>query len=384
MQSNVSLVPSQVISGPKSIVPQRYDFSSEDIAWVLERIREVLETRAFLTLGRHGEQFERQFAEWAGVPYAVAVNSGTAALEIIFRALRLDGHEAIIPTNTFAATAFAALHAGGKVVFADSGEDLSVDPKDVERRITPRTKVVVAVHVGGLLSPGARALKELCDRKGLYLVEDAAHAQGSRLDGQAAGSLGVAGAFSFFSTKVTTTGEGGMIVTSDRAIADKARLLRDQAKVEGANYHEDVGYNWRMTELQAILGLAQLRRLGEFIGRRAHIARIYDAGWAQERNVHPIAIPSGSRPNYYKYVLFLKDKAPGEVSKQLRERYGVRLGGYVYDIPCHEQPVFRNAVQERLPRAEDLCRRHICPPIYPSLTDEEANYVVNAVQEVVR
>ncbi len=384
MQHKTNVISLQERFRFRSIAPQRYDFFPEDIAWIVERIREVLETRAYLTLGRYGEEFESKFAQLVEVPHAVAVNSGTAALEIIFRALRIEGHEVIVPTNTFAATAFAVLHAGGKPVFADCGEDLCVDPEDVEGRVTPRTKAVVAVHIGGLLSASLRALAEFCARKGLYLVEDAAHAHGSRTGGKQAGSVGIAGAFSFFSTKVMTTGEGGMIVTSDRAIAEKARLLRDQAKVAAANYHEEMGSNWRMTELQAILGLAQLRRLAEFIERRTQVARIYDAGWANEQKLRPLSVPPESQPNYYKYVLFLKDSVPREVSKQLKERYGVHLGGYVYDVPCHEQPVFRSFVQGRLPRAEDLCRRHVCPPIYPSVTNEEAHHVVKAVQEVLR
>lgn len=368
----------------RSIPPQRYDFSRQDIDWIIERTRELLETRGFLTLGRHGQDFERGFAEWVGVPHAVAVNSGTAALEIILRALGVSGQEVIVPTNTFAATAFAVLHAGGVPVFADCGDDLSVDPEDVERRVTPKTKVVVAVHIGGFVSPGIRALQELCGHKGLYLVEDAAHAHGSCLNGQQAGSFGVAGAFSFFSTKVMTTGEGGMIVTSDRAIAEKARLLRDQAKVQGGNFHEEVGHNWRLPELQAILGLAQLRHLQEFIERRTAIARIYETGWAEGQQVRSLAAPPESQPNYYKYVLFPRNKTPQEISQQLKKLYGVRLGGTVYDLPCHEQPVFRRWAGERLPRAEELCRRHICPPLYPSLTDEEAHYIVNAIREVLR
>jgi dTDP-4-amino-4,6-dideoxygalactose transaminase len=373
-----------VLQATRSIAPQRYDFSPEDIEWILASIRGVLEARAFLTLGRYGDEFERKFAELAGVPYAVAVNSGTAALEIIFRALDIRDQEVIVPTNTFAATAFAVLHAGGRPVFADCGEDLSADPDDVEHRIRPRTKAVVAVHVGGLVSPGVQALRELCDRKGLYLVEDAAHAHGSRSNGQSAGALGIAGAFSFFSTKVMTTGEGGMLVTADRVLAEKARVLRDQAKVDGGNYHEQIGYNWRMTELQAIVGLAQLRRLVEFVERRTEIARIYDGGFARLPGLRLLPVSAGSRPNYYKYVVFLKGKSPGEVSRELRQQYGVRLGGNVYDVPCHEQPVFRSFAEAHLPRAEALCRQHICPPIYPSLSDEEAKYVVNAIQEVVR
>jgi len=368
----------------RSIPPQRYDFSRPDIDWIVERTRELLETRAFLTLGRYGEEFERGFAARVGVPHAVAVSSGTAALEIILRALGVSGQEVIVPTNTFAATAFAVLHAGGTPVFADCGDDLAADPEDVERRVTAKTKAVITVHIGGFVSPGIRALQELCGRKGLSLVEDAAHAQGSRLNECEAGGFGVAGAFSFFSTKVMTTGEGGMIVSSDPDIAEKARLLRDQAKVQGGNYHQEVGYNWRLPELQAILGLAQLRRLQEFIDRRTAIARIYEAGWAEGLPIGSLAAPPGSQPNYYKYVLFPKNQAPQEIGRQLKKLYGIRLGGAVYDLPCHEQPVFRRWARERLPRAEELCRRHICPPIYPSLSDEEARYVVNAIREVLR
>ncbi len=384
MQGEAKAVASEIRTIPRSIAAQRYDFYPEDIAWIQERFREVLETRAFLTLGRHVEEFERQFAELVGVPFAVGVNSGTGALEVIFRALCIAGHEVVIPTNTFAATAFAVLHAGGTPVFADSGEDLTGDPEDVERRITPRTKAVVAVHIGGLVSTGALALRELCARKGLYLVEDAAQAHGSGICGQQAGTLGVAGAFSFFSTKVMTTGEGGMIVTADSRIAEKARLLRDQAKVNGENYHQEIGSNWRMSELQAILGVAQLRRLGDFIKGRTRVARIYDAGWENEQKLRPLAVPPSAQPNYYKYVLFLKDNKCERLRKLLKERWGVHLSGYVYEIPCHEQPVFRNFAQGRLPQAEELCRRHICPPIYPSLTDEEAQYVVRAIREVAR
>jgi perosamine synthetase len=290
----------------------------------------------------------------------------------------------IVPTNTFAATAFAVIHAGGTPVFADCGADLTADPEDVGRRITSKTKAVVAVHIGGLVSPGAAEMRELCERRGIPLVEDAAHAHGSGIDNHQAGALGVAAAFSFFSTKVMTTGEGGMIVTADRALADRARLLRDQAKVDGGNYHRVLGYNWRMTELQAVLGLAQLRRLRQFIDRRATIARLYDRGWAGAEGIRPLKISSRCRPNYYKYIVFLEKKAPWEVGQRLKDRYGVRLGGNVYDVPCHQQPVFREFVRVPLPRAEELCRRHICPPIYPSLTDEEARYVVEAVREVVR
>ena len=197
------------------IAAQVYDFSDEDIEQITAEIRTLLAARAYLTLGRHVERFESAFAEYHGARYAVATSSGTAALEIILRHVGVAGGEVVMPTNTFGATAFAALAAGGRPVFADIGADLTLDPESAAAQVTPRTRAVVTVHVGGLVSPATTELAALCRSKGIALVEDAAHAHGSSLGGRFAGTLGVAGAFSFFTTKVMTTGEGGMVLTND-------------------------------------------------------------------------------------------------------------------------------------------------------------------------
>lgn len=368
----------------RTIVSQRYDFADEDIEHVLEQFRNLLANRDFLTMGRNGEKFERRFAEYTGVPNAIAVSSGTAALEIIFRSLDVAGGEVIVPTNTFAATAFAVAHAGGHPVFADCGPDLQVDPADVVRLLTPQTRAVVTVHIGGLIGSGTRELVDLCTSRGIPLVEDAAHSHGSRLGGGQAGSFGDAAAYSFFSTKVMTTGEGGMVVTRRDDIAENAHLLRDQAKVAGLGRHDVLGHNWRMSEFQAIIGLAQLARLDEFIAERRRVAAIYDIGLAEARHLRPLVVPTDSEPNFYKYVLFADGAASvGEIGRRLKEDFGIRLGGFVYDVPCHEQPVFASA-SAPLPVSEDLCRRHLCPPIYPSLSDNDARWVAQALLEVTR
>jgi perosamine synthetase len=362
---------------------QRYDFPDEDIELVVQRFRELLSSRSFLTDGRYVGQFESEFAQRTGTSHAVATSSGTAALEVILRSLDVVGAEVIVPTNTFAATAFAVLHAGGRVVFADCADDMNVDPDDVERRITEKTKAVIVVHVGGLVSPSIVALQELCRGRGIALIEDASHAHGSTFDGQEAGAFGDAAGFSFFSTKVITTGEGGMVVTDRQDIADSACVIRDQGKVGGRNYHEVVGHNWRMTEFQAIVGLTQLARLSEFIGERRRVARIYDERLQEGHpSLRPIPIPALSGPNYYKYVVVVEGHEGGSLAARLADEFGIKLGGAVYDIPCHEQPVFAAFAQGRLPRAEHLSRRHICPPIYPSLTDRDANYIAEALLEV--
>jgi dTDP-4-amino-4,6-dideoxygalactose transaminase len=365
------------------IPAQRYDFPDDDVDTITRQLAELLRSRAFLTMGERCAEFEARFAAFAGVPHAVAVSSGTGALEIILRAIGVEGAEVVVPTNTFAATAYAVLHAGGIPVFADCGDDLAVNPEDVERRITTATRAVIAVHIGGLVSGGVLRLRELCRSRGLALVEDAAHACGSALNGFAAGSFGDAAAFSFFSTKVMTTGEGGMITTADGRIATAARLLRDQAKVEGRNLHEVVGSNWRLTELQAIVGLTQLARVPEFVAGRERVARIYDRAFAGAEPVRPVTMPAGARPNWYKYLLLTRDEATAVASRLAPDR-GVTLGGTVYDVPCHQQPVFARYNRGPLPVAEHFCRHHVCPPIYPSLTDDEAQRVADAVLEAVR
>lgn len=366
----------------RRIPAQRYTFSEEAIETIVGQIRELLRTRAFLTDGHQVEAFERAFAEHVGTRFAVAVSSGTAALEAILRAIDVAGAEVIVPTNTFAATAFAVLHAGGTPVFADCDDDLQVDVADVERRITGRTRAVVAVHVGGYLSPRLPELRALCDRGGLALVEDAAHAHGSRLGGRQPGSFGRAAAYSFFPTKVMTTGEGGMIATDDPDIAGVASQLRDQGKVGGANVHRRVGGNWRMTEVAAILGLSQLEHLEGFLAERARVAAIYDAEFGDGHPLRPLRVAAGCRPNYYKYVLLAPDRDVGELVRQLSREHGVQMGGLVYELPCHEQPVFARPGAPRLDRAERLCRHHLCPPIYPELSSDDARHVAAALTAI--
>jgi perosamine synthetase len=384
--STVATCPSNArdgwVSTKRKIPAQRYDFPDEDVRLVVEGLERLLTSRSFLTLGEHVEQFEAAFGDLAGTSHAVAVSSGTAALEAVLRSIDVAGSEVVVPTNTFAATAFAVIHAGGRPVFADCGGDMNVDPVDVERRITDETKAVITVHIGGLISPGVVDLQDLCRSRGLSLIEDAAHAHGSTLDGRHAGGFGDAAAFSFFSTKVMTTGEGGMVVTDRDDIAEDVRIMRDQGKVAGRNFHELVGHNWRMTEFQALIGLAQLARLQDFVDERRRIARVYDDVLTEaDTDLRPLAVPDGCDSNYYKYIVFVDGQAADAMSRRLREDFGVRVGGFVYDVPCHEQPVFEVYRRESLPRAEALCRQHVCPPIYPSLSDEDAQYVARALLE---
>jgi perosamine synthetase len=364
------------------IPPFRHGFSREDAAFVAERLADLLVNGRHLTMGQYGEELEAAFAARHGVRHAVAVASGTAALEILLRAVGVEGREVVVPTNTFGATPVAVLRAGGIPVFADCGEDMALDPEEVERRLSGRTAAVVAVHIGGSLSAALARLARLCDRQGVALIEDAAHATGASLGARSAGAWGAGGAFSFFSTKVMTSGEGGMLVTNDGRIRDVARRLRDHAK-EADGSMEVVGYNWRLTEAQALIGLTQLRRLDDFIGHRARVAARYRELLAGVRGLRLLEPAPDSAPNYYKQIVVLEGPRPTCVRELLARRHGVALGGEVYRLPCHRQAAFRRYASGPFPRADLLCPRHICPPILPDMTEEEMTWTARSIREAV-
>ena len=369
------------------IPPVKIYFPKEDKKEILQKIDDCLST-GMLTLGKNGKKFEEEFAKYTGTKCAIAVNSGTSAIEIPLRILGVAGKKVIIPTNTFFATALAVMHAGGEVQFADAdAETFSIDVETLEDRITEDTVGIIVVHIAGIVTPKMDRIAAICQKHNLYLFEDAAHAHGSSLNGKMAGKFGSAASFSFYPTKVITSGEGGMIVTDSEIIRDEAILYRDQGKASfTANVHGKLGYNWRMSEPHAIIGLSHLRRLHEFIAERTNIARIYDEGLQCILKVGPLAIPKGVRSNYYKYIAILDEGVDRtELKSRLREEYGIGLSGEVYELPCHLQPIFEGKYQEGdFPKAEEICRRHICLPIFQTMTDEQANYVLSSLESVLK
>src|SRR4030042_1988630 len=195
----------------------RIPFTDEEIVSIQNAVYDVLKSGQ-IAMGKHVAEFEKRFAEFTGTKYAIGVNSGTRALEIPLRAIEISKSSVIVPTNTFMATATAVVHAGGKIVFTDAcKEDLGMDPKDLKRKIRKDTKVVVLVHVGGIISKHYSEIREICTDSNIILMEDSAHAHGATIDGKKAGSLGLASGFSFYPTKVMTCGEGGMITTDNRS-----------------------------------------------------------------------------------------------------------------------------------------------------------------------
>jgi len=370
---------------PMTVPAARIVFSEEDRAEVLALVDESLRTGS-LTLGPRTRELENAFAARHQMPFAVAVNSGTSALEIVLRALGAGGREVVVPTNTFFATAAAVVHAGGVPRFADVAADtFALTAASAEAAIRPETAGVIVVHVGGVVSPEVEAVAELCRDRGLFLVEDAAHAHGAALHGRPAGTFGDAAAFSFYPTKVVTSGEGGMVVTADERLRDEALLYRDQGKASFlAGDHVRLGSAWRMSELHAAVGLVQLRRLDEFVATRRRTATLYDEALAAVTGLRPVIPPPGCETNYYKYMALLDDGIErAQVKEQLRLRHGVTLSGEVYAVPLHRQPVFATYDRAAFPVAEDVCRRQVCLPVHSDMTEAEASHVVGALHAVL-
>ncbi len=368
-----------------NIPAAKIQFLPEDRTWIAERLQEILATGQ-LTLGKYGIQFEEKFAQVCGCRHAVSVNSGTSALEIILRVLGIEGKDVLVPTNTFFATAAAVMHAGGYPVFVDMDpESFGIRPEEVEKRLTGKTAGVIVVHIGGIISHRITDLQALCRRKGIWLVEDAAHAHGSCYGGVSAGNFGIAGAFSFYPTKVMTSAEGGMIVTNSDEIAMEARIFRDQGKASFTqNAHTRLGYNWRMSEPHAIIGLRHLERLPGMILDRQKIAGVYEQGLKEFSNLSRLEVPLGEVCNYYKYIAILREKKDRKVLKtNLRERYGVSLSGEVYEAPLHKQPIFSQYASGSLNISEDYCARHICLPIFSGMKEDESRWVLRSLKEVI-
>jgi len=368
------------------IPPARVYFPDEDRRVILQQIDEAL-TTGQLTLGKHVRLFEESFAQKVGRQYAVAVNSGTSSLEIPLRIFNVRDKTVLVPTNTFFATPAAVIHAGGRPRFVDvDARTFAIGLQEIQRRITEDTAGVIVVHIAGIVTPEMPAIREFCKERGLFLLEDAAHAQGSSLSGQPAGSFGDAASFSFYPTKVMTSAEGGMIVTNRKDVYEEALVYRDQGKGDFySNFHTRLGYNWRMSEPHAIIGRSQLARLEEFIAARNRIARIYDEALEGVSGITTLPLPPDCRSNYYKYLVLLDDPDDRMALKRtLREDCGVGLSGEVYDTPCHLQPVFAEFSAGDFPIAADICAQHVCLPVHAAMKDEEAQFVVSSISKSLK
>jgi dTDP-4-amino-4,6-dideoxygalactose transaminase len=360
----------------------------------LEAVAATLRS-GWLTLGPRTQAFEEAFAAHLGARHAIALSSCTAALHLAYLAAGVGpGDEVIVPSFTFAATAAAVLYCGATPVFAEivSRADPSIDPEDVAARITPRTKAVAVVHYAGYAA-AADTLSELCAERGLALIEDVAHAPSATLAGRKLGTWGLAGAFSFFSNKVLSVGEGGLLCTDDDEVARFVRSRRSHAMTSGTwDRHTartdsydvtGLGYNYRLDEPRAALLLSRLRRLEDDVARRRELTLRYRALLADvPRLIVPFSdaqVPTSCC--YVLPVMLEEDGRQAEVSAKLRER-GIQTSIFYPSI--HRFSAYRERFPDvSLPITELASRTELTLPFYPHMSEDDQDRVVTALAEAI-
>jgi dTDP-4-amino-4,6-dideoxygalactose transaminase len=385
-----------VQANPKSTAAERipvFDVRLED-----EHVEAVAETlrSGWLTLGPRTKAFEEEFAEHLGVPHAVALSSCTAALHLAYLAAGVGpGDEVVVPGITFVATAAAVRYCGGTPVLAEiiGPDDLSLDPADVEARLTPRTKAVCAVHYAGYAAPLA-ALRELCDQRGLALIEDAAHSPDATVPGgdEALGTIGLAGAFSFFSNKILSCGEGGLLSTHDERVAEVARSLRSHAMTSGTwDRHRGhamgydvvgVGYNYRMDEPRAALLSARLPGLAADVAERRRLTHLYREALADVPGVTvPYSDDQVDASSCYIMPAMLDDPARRDPLRSfLAEGHGIQTT-VLYPSINEFSAYAGTPGAGGLPRCERAARCQLTLPLYPHLGEERLDRVVRALRD---
>lgn len=364
----------------------------DDVQAVVEVLRSD-----YLTTGPKVSEFENAFSAFVGAREAVAVSSGTAALHAAVYAAGIGpGDEVITSPMTFAATANSVLFQDGIPVFADvDPETLLIDPAQVEKKISSRTKAIIAVDYAGQPCD-YDVLREIADQHGLVLIADACHSLGGCYKGRAVGSLADLTAFSFHPVKHMTTGEGGMVTTNNVEMARRMRVFRNhgitsdhrQRTQAGGFFYEmvDLGYNYRITDFQCALGLSQFRKLPGFLQRRRRIAVLYEEAFSTLKHVQPLALRVGALHAYHLYVVRLDTEAlgldRGTIFSILRAE---NIGVNVHYIPVHLHPYYRkrlNTGPGLCPLAEAAYERLISLPLFASMTDPDTEDVVKAVSKL--
>tara|TARA_B100000767_G_scaffold113336_1_gene108143 strand:+ start:213 stop:1313 length:1101 start_codon:yes stop_codon:yes gene_type:complete len=328
-----------------------------------------------LSEGNFVSKFEKNFSKLVKSKYSLAVSNGTAALEIAFRAIDIKNKEVIVPTNTFFATIIAIIKAGGKPVLCDNDKfspDISFEK--INKKITKKTKAICIVHVGGIISNKINSLVNLCKKKKLFLIEDAAHAHGAFLNKNlCAGTIGDIGCFSFYPTKVMTTGEGGMITTNNKNLHLKMSSYKNFGRGSNPQIINFLGANYKISEFTAILGILELNRIKKRINRRKEITLRYKMNLMNNSKYEVITQKTG-RASYYKCII--KTNTPSNLIKKYCKKFGIHLTGKVWDIPIHKQKIFKKYVNKAsFPNSEMFSKYHICPPNYPELKNNEIDYI---------
>lgn len=353
-------------------------FSEDEIEEVIKVLRS-----GKVRQGQKVKEFEKKFAKKVGSKYAYAVSSGTAALHIAYLSVLKPGDEVIVPAFTHISTASMVVFTNAKPVFADiDKETFTIDPEDVERKITPKTRAIAPVHLFGNAAH-MKALKEIASKYNLFLINDAAQAHGTEINGKNVGSFDDLNCYSFYPTKNMTTGEGGMVTTNNEELYEKGKLLRSHGQSR-KYYHTTLGLNYRMTEVAAAIGIKQLKKLDKNIEKRRKNAEFLSRKLEEIDGIHVPVIGNGVRNSFHQYPILL-DLSRFKYTRDefVRLLNAQNIGCAVhYPRPLTKQPVFREFA-DQCPVAEDVSQRILSLPVHPHLTKEDVEKVVRGIKKVV-
>lgn len=358
------------------------DLDDRDIAAVVEVLRS-----GRLSLGPKIEAFEKAISEYVGVEHAIAVSSGTAALHLIVKAMGFGpGDEVLVPSFTFAASVNVLLYEGITPVFCDiENETYNIDPFELEKQITPKTKAILVVDVFGH-PVDWEAITRVAEQYHLKVIDDSCEALGAEYDGRKLGQFGDAAAFAFYANKQITTGEGGVLVTNDPEIARIASSLRNQGRSEMGSWleHERLGFNYRMDEMSAALGLSQLSRIEGFLERRQQVAELYNRRLSNIPQLRTPVVSPRVRMSWFVYVITLDKEVARDAVVTALEKF--QIPARCYFLPVHLQSYILRRTDCRigkLPVTESIARRTLALPFHNRLLGSQVDEVANALQEAL-
>jgi len=353
----------------------------------LKNVIEAVKSGWISSKGKFIEEFERGFAKYCGVKYGIATANGTVALHLALKALGIGrGDEVIVPTLTFIATANAVTYCNAKPVFVDSHPEYwCINPEKIEDKITKNTRAIIVVHLYGHPCD-MDWIMDIAEDKGLYVIEDCAEAHGAEYKCRKVGSFGDIACFSFYGNKIITTGEGGMCITNNEELAEKMRILRDHGMSKHKRYwHEVIGFNYRMTNLQAAIGVAQLKKLDEFVKKKREIAKWYaeELKELEEKGLiklHPEM--NWAKCIYWMYSILIEDKA--KVSRddlmKMLEKNGIETRPFF--VPIHMLPIYDSG--KKLSVAEELAKKGINLPSGVKLKKEDISTVCSRIEKILK
>ncbi len=354
--------------------------------FIEETVQDIVEVlkSGHLTQGSKTAEFEREFREKVGAKYAFAVSSGTAALHAAFATVLKPRVEVIVPNFTFIATASTVVFAGGRPVFADIDEEtLTIDPEDVKERITPKTRAIAPVHIFGNAA-GMKALGEIAEDHGLYLVNDAAQAHGTTINGRDVGAFDDLNCYSFYPTKTLTTSEGGLVTTNSKELYDKGLLFRNHGQ-QTRYLSISLGLNYRMTEIAAVIGLNQLKKFNKFLTLRKRNAKILTEGIKRIGGFTPQKPGEGVDHSYSYYTVVMDlDQFKCSRDEFVNALKAENIGCMVYyPIPLSKQPALKKyGSKAKCPVTEDITKRVFSIPVHPSLSEEDLEKILKALKKV--